>query len=83
MNSKLRATLFSASVVLVCMAGLVPGCAQPDNPTPTTAPTPAAPTPAEVAPHKTAGGKSEYGTGSRYKKMEENFAKQSGSPPPN
>lgn len=82
MKLKLGVMLPSVSVVLASLIGLVPGCAQPDNPTPTAAPAPPAPKPKELALPKIAGKTFDPASNPRYKKMQENMAKQSGSPPP-
>jgi hypothetical protein len=81
---KLRSavTLSSVAPVLVLLIGLVAGCSQADNPTPTAAATPPAPTPKEVALPKPGGKEKDFAANPRYKKMQENMAKQSGSPPP-
>jgi hypothetical protein len=82
MKLKSGKLLSSVSIVLVSLSGLVAGCAQPDNPTPTAAPAPPAPTPKELELRKAGGKTFDPAANPRYKKMEENFAKQSGSPPP-
>lgn len=80
MKSKSRVIFLSVSSVLVSIVSLMPGCAQADNPTPAPAPPPPAPKASEVGVPKIKG--KTYGANDRYKKMEENFAKQSGSAPP-
>jgi hypothetical protein len=82
MKLKSGIPLTSASIVLGSLLGMVTGCSQADNPTPTAAPTPPAPTEKELALPKIAGKTYDPGEKPRYKKMMENFAKQSGSPPP-
>jgi heat shock protein HslJ len=82
MKLKSGILLSSVSIVLVSLSGLVAGCAQADNPTPTAAPAPPAPTAKEVALPKVGGKEKDYSANPRYKKMQDNMAKQSGSPPP-
>ena len=81
MKLKLRATISSVSVVLVSLIGLVSGCSQPDNPTPTAAAPPPAPQPSELKLPKIAGKTFDPASNPRYKKMQDNMAKQSGSSP--
>ena len=82
MKSKSFVTLLGELSVLVSIVGLVPGCAQADNPTPTTAPPPPAPKASELALPKVKGKTFDPASNPRYKQMQENFAKQSGSPAP-
>jgi hypothetical protein len=79
MKLKLRATQSSVSVLLASCIGLLPGCAQPDNPTPTAAPAPPPPKAEELALPKVQGKTFDPSANPRYKKMQESMAKQSGS----
>jgi len=69
MKLKLLARL-TFVLFLIPLAGLVPGCSGPDNPTIADAPTPPPPTPAEVKTHEIKAGdkKVEYGSNPKYKK---------------
>jgi hypothetical protein len=79
MNLKLRAILSSASLLLALAFGLVLGCAQSDNPTPTAAPPPPAAKPEELALPKIQGKTFDPASNTRYKKMQDSMEKQSGS----
>lgn len=76
MKMKPRALLSIPLVFSIC---LVPGCAQPDNPTPTAAPKPEPPKKEELALPTKGGKPFDPAANSRYKQMQENMAKQSGS----
>jgi len=78
MNSKLR-VLAAFLMLIVPLLALSQGCSQPDNPTPTAAPPPPAPKQSELELPKVKGKAFDPSTNERYKKMQENMAKQSGS----
>jgi hypothetical protein len=77
MTLKLKTALI-LSALLASTFGALPGCNQSDNPTPVTAPAPPAPKQEDVAAPKIQGKSYDPSALPKYKKMQENFAKQSG-----
>jgi len=78
MNPKLR--FLAAFLMLIFpLLAFVQGCSQADNPTPTAAPPPPAPKASEIEVPKVKGKNFDPATNERYKKMQENMAKQSGA----
>jgi len=65
-------------VLLIPLAGLLPGCNGPDNPKIADAPPPPPPKPEEVPKHETKveGKKAEYGSHPLYKKAMDRLNKQ-------
>ncbi|MGC8643368.1 MAG: hypothetical protein ACP5XB_26215 [Isosphaeraceae bacterium] len=74
-----RTSLFSLSVLLVSFISFLPGCAQPDNPTPKAAPPPPAPKPEELVMPKVQGKTYNPTANPHYKQMQDQFAKQAGA----
>jgi hypothetical protein len=77
MKLKLRASLLVCA--LFSLFALAQGCNQADNPTPTAAPPPPPPKESELQLPKVKGKAFDPASNDRYKKMQENFAKQAGS----
>jgi len=75
MMLKLRISLIVC--VLSFFFALAPGCNQADNPKPTAAPPPPAPKESELQLPKIKGKTFDPASNERYKKMQENMAKQS------
>jgi hypothetical protein len=75
MKSKLR-VLIASSIVVAPFLGLLPGCTQPDNPTPKEAPPAPPPKTEELKVPKTSSGKGQYGASERYQKAMERMGKQ-------
>jgi hypothetical protein len=77
MKAKTRSIL-ALLVVLTLLWGPLPGCNQPDNPTPVSAPPPPAPKAEEVKVPKQGKSGQEYGAGGRYQKAMNRLNKQGG-----
>jgi len=77
MRTKQR-TLAATFMLIVPLLALAYGCAQSDNPTPTAAPAPPPPKASELELPKVKGKTFDPSTNDRYKKMQENMAKQYG-----
>jgi heat shock protein HslJ len=78
MNPK-RRILAAFLMLIVPLFVFVHGCSQADNPTPTAAPPPPAPKQSELELPKVKGKAFDPASNERYRKMQENMAKQSGS----
>jgi len=65
-------------IPVVPLCGVLPGCSNPDNPTPVAAAPAPAPKPEEVKVPKTSSGTGRYGASSKYQKAMEKLNKVGG-----